>query len=102
MKKHKKHYVPLLANRRLPPAKGYTGHGEWWSEEMMEDLLSLHSQGYGYKTLANHFDRTRDAVRSKLRELRGDGRETRARGPIQYTSREAWQQAVATIEERRK
>lgn len=77
----KKRYVPdrALTACRRPPKRGYTGHGEWWSEEMMDDLLSLHSQGYGYKTLAQYFDRTRDAVRSKLRELNGNGRDTRAR-----------------------
>jgi len=55
-----------------------TGYGARWSEEEDGELLSLKAAGFGYKRLTAHFPgRTRDAIRSRYRELRGDGRSTR-------------------------
>lgn len=53
-------------------------YGDRWSQEEDGELLSLKSRGYGYKSLVNMFSgRTRDAIRSRYRELIGQGRETR-------------------------
>jgi len=55
-----------------------SGHGSRWSEDDDCDLLSLKSSGFGYKRLTEHFPgRTRDAIRSRWRELQGQGRGTR-------------------------
>ena len=78
----------------MRPEKGYTGPYTVWSEEMIEDLLSLHSQGYGYRTLAEQFDRTRDAVRSMIREQRGERRAVRARGERRFRDMRAWRLAT--------
>jgi len=57
-----------------------TGYGARWSEEEDGDLLSLKASGFGYKRLTTHFPgRTRDAIRSRWRELQGEGRATRGR-----------------------
>ena len=57
-----------------------TGYGARWSEEEDGELLSLKAAGFGYKRLTAHFPgRTRDAIRSRHRELRGQGRDTRPR-----------------------
>jgi len=58
--------------------RAVTGHGSRWSGDDDCDLLSLKASGFGYKRLTEHFPgRTRDAIRSRWRELQGQGRNTR-------------------------
>ena len=52
-------------------------NGERWSEEEDGALSQMKCNGCGYKRIARTLDRTRDAVRSRWRELTGDGRATR-------------------------
>ena len=53
--------------------------GERWTEAESEALEQMKAGGCGYKRIASVLDRTRDAVRSRWRELIGEGRSTRAR-----------------------
>ena len=53
-------------------------HGEpytAWEDGLI--LENIKQGGMGYKMLATELNRTRDSVRSRYRELTGEGRETR-------------------------
>ena len=52
-------------------------NGERWSEEENDTLSQMKCNGCGYKRISRALDRTRDAVRSRWREMIGDGRATR-------------------------
>jgi hypothetical protein len=54
-----------------------TTAGERWTDEETEALEQMKASGLGYKRIAAVLDRTRDAVRSRWRELIGEGRQTR-------------------------
>lgn len=51
--------------------------GDPYSPHEDEYLLSSKNHGKGYKTIGNELNRTRDSVRSRYRELIGEGRDTR-------------------------
>jgi hypothetical protein len=46
-----------------------------WEDDLI--LSSIETGSIGYKRLASELSRTRDSVRSRYRELIGEGRETR-------------------------
>jgi hypothetical protein len=52
-------------------------NGERWSEEENDLLSQMKCNGCGYKRISRTLDRTRDAVRSRWREMIGDGRANR-------------------------
>lgn len=54
--------------------------GDRWTEEEDETMSQMKCNGCGYKRIAATLDRTRDAVRSRWRELTGDGRDMRRTG----------------------
>lgn len=57
-----------------------SGFGSRWTEVEDEQLESMLSSGWGYKSLTRFFPgRTRDAIRSRHRELQGDSRYYRNR-----------------------
>lgn len=54
-----------------------SAHGQFWTAYEDDFVLSSKNHGKGYKAIGREIGRTRDAVRSRYRELIGDGRETR-------------------------
>jgi hypothetical protein len=60
--------------------------GERWTDTETDALEQMKSSGCGYKRIAATLDRTRDAVRSKWRELIGDSRSMR-RDPATETKK---------------
>lgn len=51
--------------------------GDRYAPQEDEIIYTMISEGKGYKTIAAALCRTRDSVRSRWRELTGQGRETR-------------------------
>ncbi len=64
--------------------------GERWTDWENDMLETMKSQGYGYKRISQVLDRTRDAVRSRWRELIGQGRETRRENRCIGGNRAGW------------
>lgn len=62
---------------RVSTAFSLDGHGKAWAPEEDQELIRLKGEGWGYKRLRWRFRRTRDSIRSRWRELRGQGRDTR-------------------------
>lgn len=52
-------------------------HGDPYSSYEDEYILSSKNHGKGYKCIGHELNRTRDSVRSRYRELIGEGRDTR-------------------------
>lgn len=65
-------------------------NGDWWTAWEDDEMMSMKSQGYGYKRISAVLDRTRDAVRSRYREMIGQGRETRRESRAIGASRAGW------------
>lgn len=51
--------------------------GDWYTPYEDEYILTSKSHGVGYKRIGHEINRTRDSVRSRYRELIGEGRDTR-------------------------
>lgn len=68
---------------------GGSAHGEFWTAYEDDFVLSSKQNGKGYKAIGREIGRTRDAVRSRYRELTGRGRETRRENRC-IGQRQAW------------
>lgn len=64
--------------------------GDRWTDWEDEEMSQMKCNGCGYKRIAHTLDRTRDAVRSRWRELIGQGRETRRESRAIGASRAGW------------
>lgn len=92
-------YIPPAPVQVFPPRKEeekadspYAGsaHGQPWTAYEDEFVLSSKNHDKGYKCIAGELGRTRDAVRSRYREMIGEGRETRRENRCIGQRRDGW------------